>query len=213
MSRLVLHDYWRSGAAYRVRIALHLKGIPFDQVSHDLKTGAQHLASYAELNPQCLVPTLIAGRIRLTQSLAIIEWLDEVYPAVPLLPADSMHRATVRAMAALIACDVHPLNNLRVQTALRTDLRASDGEVLVWVSRWIAEGFRALEVMISRNGGRFAFGDCPTIADCCLVPQLYAARRFNVSLEPFPRIVRAAEHCEALEAFQRSHPNNQADVD
>ena len=154
-----LHDYWRSGAAYRVRIALHLKGIAYDIAAHDLRCGDQRAPDYLAVNPQGLVPALDTGTATLTQSLAILEWLDERYPAVPLLPADAESRAIVRGMAQIVCCDIHPLNNLRVLTALRRDLGASEEQVEAWIGRWIGEGFAALEVLIARHGGAYAFGD------------------------------------------------------
>lgn len=204
-----LHDYWRSGAAYRVRIALHLKGIAYDIAAHDLRCGDQRAPDYLAVNPQGLVPALDTGTATLTQSLAILEWLDERYPAVPLLPADAESRAIVRGMAQIVCCDIHPLNNLRVLTALRRDLGASEEQVEAWIGRWIGEGFAALEVLIARHGGAYAFGDQPGLVDCCLVPQVYSARRFNVPLGRFPLIEAVAARAEAHPAFAAAAPHRQ----
>lgn len=210
---VILHDYWRSGASYRVRIALNLKGVAYERATHDLRTGAHKEEPFAALNPQRLVPALEVPGGVLTQSQAIIEWLDERYPEPPLLPRDSMARAIVRAMAAIICCDIHPLNNLRVLKALRSDLGADAETVAAWISRWIVEGFAPLEAMVERHGGAFAYGDSPTIADCCLVPQVFSAERFGVDLAPFPRLSKAAQHARALPAFEAAAPASQPDAD
>jgi maleylpyruvate isomerase len=204
-----LHDYWRSSAAYRVRIALNLKGLGYEQTPHDLRVGEQRTADYAQLNPQRLIPALEADGLVLTQSLAILEWLEERYPAPPLLPSRASERAVVRAMASLIACDIHPLNNLRVLNELRENFGATEPQVSAWISRWIAEGFAALEIQIERHGGRFAFGDAPSFADCCLVPQLYSAMRFGVKLAPYPRLVAAGDAASMLPAVAAAHPDLQ----
>ena len=210
---LVLHGHWRSSAAYRVRIALNLKGLDFAQVPHDLRGGEQHAPAYVAIAPQARVPSLETDAGVLTQSLAIIEWLDEAHPLPPLLPADPTDRAVVRAMAQLVACDIHPLNNLSVLQWLRKELGANKDEVTRWTAQWITQGFAALEVMISRHGGVFAFGDAPTLADCCLVPQLYSARRFGVDLREFPRTVAAGDACAALPACVAADPAAQPDAD
>lgn len=209
---LRLHGYWRSGAAYRVRIALALKGVAYDQVAHDLRTGAQAAPDFAALNPQKLVPALETDDHILTQSPAILEWLEEAHPAPALLPGDPIGRAIVRSMASLVACDIHPLNNLRVLTALRRDLRADDDAVSAWIARWITEGFVALETLIARHGRGFAYGDAPTLADCHLLPQVYSARRFAVDLTPFPQVVAASERLATLPAIAAAHPDRQADA-
>lgn len=208
-----LHGYWRSGAAWRVRIALHLKGLPYEQAPHDLRTGEQRDPSFLALNPQGLVPALEADGLVLTQSLAIIEWLDERFPASPLLPADPGARATVRAMAGLIACDIHPLNNLRVLKALETDFGADRAAREGWIAHWIGEGFAALEPMIARHGAGFAFGDVPGMADCFLVPQVGSARRFGVDMAPWPAIADAASHAARHPAFAAAAPESQPDAD
>jgi len=210
---IVLHGYWRSGTSYRVRIALGVKGVAYAQAAHDLRTGAQIAPEYRALNPQGLVPALEAQGAVLTQSPAILEWLEERYPDPPLLPPDPLDRAQVRAMAALVACDVHPLNNLRVLNALRADFGADEAAVRAWIARWIGDGFAALEQLVGRHGRGFAWGDRPTLADCCLVPQLYAAERFGVDLAPYPAVVAAGERARALHAFAAARPEAQPDAD
>jgi maleylpyruvate isomerase len=210
---VTLHDYWRSTASYRVRIAANLKGIAYQQQPCDLRQGVQRSADYLAVNPQGLVPAIESeGRI-LTQSLAILEWLEERHPMPALLPAEPEARALVRAMAGLIACDIHPINNLRVLQALRRDLGASEDQVSAWIARWIGDGFTALEQMIARHGGRFAFGDAPSFADCCLVPQVYSAERFKVDLAPYPRLMAATEAARALPEVAAAHPSRQPDAD
>ena len=210
---LTLHGYWRSTTAYRVRIALAVKGVAYEQVTHDLRTGAQREAEYRALNPQGLVPALETDDAVLTQSPAILEWIDEVYPDPPLLPADANGRATVRAMAATIACDIHPVNNLRILNALRAEFGADEAAVTRWIARWIGDGFAALETLIARHGDGFAFGATPTIADCHLVPQVYSAERFAVDLSPYPHLKSAADRARALLAFAAAHPDRQPDAD
>lgn len=207
---LRLHGYWRSSAAYRVRLALGLKGLTYEQVPHDLRTGAQSTPDYRALNPQALLPTLEADGLVLTQSPAILEWLDERFPDPPLLPADPDARAVVRAMAAIVACDIHPVNNLRILSALRRDFDAQDVAVSRWIRRWITQGFEALEVMIARHGGGFAYGDTPTIADCHLLPQVYNALRFDLDLAPFPLLAAAAAKLDTR--VPQAHPDAQPDA-
>lgn len=208
-----LHGYWRSGAAYRVRIALALKGVDYEQINHDLRTGAQSDEAYAALNPQRLVPALEADGAVLTQSVAIVEWLEERFSQPPLLPADANGRAVVRAMVAMMASDIHPLHNLRVMQALRRDFGADEAAVNGWIARWMADGFAALEIAVTRHGGEFAYGDRPTLADCFLVPQLYSAQRFGVDLHPYPRLAAAAVRAGALPAVAAAHPLRQPDAD
>ena len=210
---MLLHGYWRSTTSYRTRIALNLKGLAYEQVTHDLRTGTQRSDAFQAINPQALVPVLETGDGVLTQSPAILEWLEERHPLPPLLPRDSAGRAVVRAMAAAIGCDIHPLNNLRVLTALRGELGASGEQVKAWAARWIDEGFAALEVLIGRHGDGFAFGATPTLADCYLVPQVYSAERFKVDLARYPRLVAAAERARALDAVAAAHPDRQPDAD
>lgn len=209
---LVLHGYWRSGTSYRTRIALNLKGLSYTQVPVNLMAGEQRNDSYRALNRQGLVPALVAGDTVLSQSSAILEWLEECYPDPPLLPADADSRAIVRAMAMTVACDIHPLNNLRVLKALKNDLGADDAARDAWTARWIADGFAALEVMIARHGGRYAFGDTLTIADCHIVPQVYSARRFNVPLDAYPALMKAAEAAMAVPEVAAAHPDVQPDA-
>lgn len=208
-----LHGYWRSSAAYRVRIGLNLKGLVYEQQSYDLRVGAHRQEAFLALAPQGLVPALATDEGVFVQSTAILEWLEEYAPLPPLLPADRPGRAVVRAMAALVACDIHPLNNLRVLSALRTDLKADSDEVSAWIARWVNQGFGGLEPMIARHGAGFAHGDQPTLADCFLVPQVYSAERFKVDLAPFPHIVAAAERARAHPAFRAAHPDAQPDAD
>ncbi|HEY3813143.1 MAG TPA: maleylacetoacetate isomerase [Caulobacteraceae bacterium] len=209
----VLHNYWRSGTSYRTRIALELKGLAYEYRAVDLRAGEHRQDAYRALDPQGLVPTLEIEGHALIQSPAILEWLEERYPEPPLLPRDLFERATVRAMAAIVECDIHPLNNLRVLKSIRHDLGADDAGQAAWTARWITAGFDAMEAMIAGHGGHWCFGDHPSLADCCLVPQIYSARRFDVDLEPFARIraieQRAAEH----PAFQAAHPDRQPDAE
>lgn len=210
---MLLHGYWRSTTSYRTRIALNLKGLVYRQTTHDLRTGAQRSAAFLALNPQGLVPALEADGEVMTQSPAILEWLEERYPQPPLLPHDPSSRAIVRAMAAAIGCDIHPLNNLRVLTTLRLDFDASPEQMEAWPARWIGDGFAALEVMIGRHGDGVAFGAAPTLADCYLVPQVYAADRFHIDLTPYPRLAAAAARASMLEAVAAAHPDRQPDAD
>lgn len=211
-----LHTYFRSSAAYRVRIALNLKGIAAELVPvHLLKDGGeQFAAAYDALNPQHLVPLLEDDGLVLAQSLAIIEYLDETHPQPPLLPADPRGRARVRALAQVIACDIHPIDNLRVLKYLSDRLGVSPGQKTEWYRHWVALGLQALERQLAGapGTGRFCHGDTPTIADCCLVPQLYNARRFDCDLAPFPTLTAIAERCEALPAFEAARPENQPDA-
>ena len=209
---LTLHGYWRSSAAYRVRIALNLKGLAYDQVTYDLRQKAEKGETYAFLNPQKLVPALQSetGAV-LTQSLAILEWLEETHPEPALLPEKKTDRAHVRAMCNLIASDIHPLNNLRVLNTLRSDLGATEDQVAQWIGRWIGDGFDALEQLI--GGDDFCYGDAPTLADCCLAPQVYNAQRFKIDLAPWPKIRAVAEACDAIPAFLVARPEYQPDAD
>lgn len=208
-----LHGYWRSTTSYRTRIALNLKGIAYAQAPLDLRTGAQRSEAFLALNPQGLVPALEADGAVLTQSPAILEWLEERYPQPPLLPQAPLDRAIVRAMAAAIGCDIHPLNNLRVLNALQHDLAASPERREAWIARWIGDGFAALEVLIGRHGDGFAFGATPTLADCYLVPQVYSAERFNLDLAPYPRLTAAAARAQGLAPVAAAHPDRQPDAD
>lgn len=210
---MILHGYWRSGAGYRTRIALNLKGVEYRQAALDLRTGAQKSEAYLRLNPQGLVPALETDDgLVLTQSPAILEWLEETHPEPPLLPRDAAGRAQVRAMAALIGCDIHPLNNLRVLKAVR-GLGADQAGVDAWAGQWIIDGFTALEALVVRHGEGWCFGATPTLADCYLMPQLYSARRFNVDLAAFPRLLEIEARAEAHPAFIAAVPENQPDAD
>jgi len=209
---LALHSYWRAGAPYRVRIGLHLKGLPYDYVPVNLLAGDQHGAAYKGLNPQGLTPALVVdGEQVLTQSLAILEWLEETHPEPALLPRGAADRAVVRAMAGIVACDIHPLNNQRVLKQLAA-MGVDEAGRNAWAGRWIAAGFEALEPMIARHGAGFAFGESPTLADCCLIPQVYSAARFAVDLTPYPAIRAAAERAAAHPAFAAAHPDRQPDA-
>jgi maleylacetoacetate isomerase len=208
MAKAILHDYWRSSASYRVRIALALKGVEYDRVAVDLAGGAQAAADYRALNPQGFVPMLEMDGARIVQSLAICDWLETVRPEPRLLPeAPAADRAHVLAMAGVIACDIHPLNNLRVLKHLVGPLGASEEAKNEWIARWILEGFAALEAMAAPRAGRFLFGDSPTLADVFLVPQMYNARRFEVPLDAFPLLVRTDAEACALPAFAAAHPD------
>ena len=207
-----LHGYWRAGAPYRVRIALNLKGLAYDYVSVDLAHGEQQQPAYRALNPQGLTPALVVDNdLILTQSLAIIEWLEETRPNPPLLPRSAEERAVVRAMAAIVACDTHPLNNARVQRELAA-LGQDEAARNAWSRKWIAAAFDGLEPMIARHGKGFAFGGAPTLADCCLVPQVYGAERVEMDLSPYPAIRSVAEHAATHAAFAAAHPDLQPDA-
>jgi maleylacetoacetate isomerase len=209
MPKPVLYDYWRSSAAYRVRIALNLKGIEYESFQVDLREGEQKSAEYRALNPQALVPMLEIDGQRLTQSLAIINYLDIRYPTPPLIPAAAAERAHVVAMAMAVACDIHPLNNLRVLKYLKNDLGHSQDEIDHWYAHWIGEGLPALDAMAAPTAGKFLFGDAPTGADVVLVPQLYNARRYNVPLDAYPTLLRADENANKIAAFAQAHPDRQ----
>ncbi|WP_332773675.1 maleylacetoacetate isomerase [Phenylobacterium sp.] len=209
---LTLHSYWRATAPYRVRIGLQLKGLDYGYVAVNLLEGNQHQAAYRAVNPQRLTPALDIGDGEiLTQSLAILEWLDETHPEPALLPKAALDRARVRAMADIVACDIHPLNNMRVNRALEA-MEVSAPRRAKWVERWIVDGFQTLEPMVAKYGQGFAFGDTPTIADCCLIPQVYSAQRYKVDLEPFPAIRAVADHAAQHHAFIAAHPDNQPDA-
>jgi maleylacetoacetate isomerase len=214
---LRLYTYWRSSAAFRVRIALALKGLDYESVPrHLLRDGGQHRsADYLALNPQGLVPALEHDGTVITQSLAICEYLEEVFPRPALLPSRPADRAAVRAMALLVACDVHPLNNLGVQQYLRGEIGATDEAVAQWVRHWIARGFRALEQLVARHStdGRHCFGTGETLADAFLVPQVYNARRAQLDLAPYPRLAEITQHLESLPAFAAARPESQPDAE
>ncbi|HEU4817649.1 maleylacetoacetate isomerase [Janthinobacterium sp.] len=214
-----LYTYFRSSAAYRVRIALNLKGIAYDSIPvHLLQDGGQQLLpAYRAVNPSALVPALDDEGAILTQSLAMLEYLDETRPAVPLLPADALGRARVRALALAIACDAHPLTNLRVLKYLKNTLGLSDEAKQEWYRHWMAEGLAAVEALLAQGdpagAGLFCHGDSPTMADCCLVPQVFNAQRFAIDLAPYPRVARIHAHCAGLPAFAAAHPSRQPDAE
>jgi maleylpyruvate isomerase len=213
MSELLFHGYWRSSAAYRVRIALNLKGLDYQEVDHDLRTGAHKDPSYTCVAPAGLVPAVEHDGHAYVQSLAILEWLDERWPDPALMPRALDDRAIVRGMALTIAADIHPLNNLRILKYLKNELGQPQAQIDGWIAHWIQEGFAALEVLVERHGDGFAFGVTPTIADCILVPQVFNAERFNVDLSAFPRIRAVAEKARALQAFADAHPERQPAAD
>jgi maleylacetoacetate isomerase len=209
-----LYSYFRSSAAYRVRIALNLKGLAYDTVPiHLIKDGGQHkTAEYRALNPQMRVPTLaLPSGEKLIQSLAIIEYLDEVYANPPLLPRDAVARAKVRGIAQIIACDIHPLNNTSALNYLKGKLAHDQTQLDAWYAAWVAAGFQAIEAMI--NPGPYTCGAEVTLADVCLVPQVANARRFKIPLEAFPKIVAADAACARLSAFEQARPDNQPDAE
>jgi len=205
---MTLYEAVRSSASFRVRIALNLKSIRYESVVLDLRKGAHRGAEYARLNPQQAVPTLVDGKKTLVQSMAIIEYLDETHPVPPLLPIAPIDCARVRAISQLISCDIHPLDNLRVLNWLEKEIELEEGEIDRWYQHWVHEGFVALEQILGEPAtGTFCQGDSPTMADCCLVPQVVNAIRFKVDLSRYPRIVRIHESCMKIDAFARAHPD------
>ena len=216
MDQLCLYSYWRSSASYRVRIGLNLKGLAYDIMPvHLLRDGGeQHAEAFHAANPQDLVPILQHGQRMLRQSLAIHEYLDEIWPSPPLLPAVPRDRQRVRSLAQLVACDVHPLNNLRVLQYFEREWGVPQSERDGWARHWMVEGFRALETMLRDHPstGTFCDGDVPTLADCCMVPQVYNARRFGIDMTPYPTMVRIEQACLELPAFDAARPENQPDA-
>jgi maleylpyruvate isomerase len=210
---LELHGYFRSSASYRVRIALNLKGLTVEHLPHHLRKGEQRDSAYLALNPQGLVPTLLddAGAI-LTQSLAIIEWLDENYPQPRLLPSGSLQRARVRAFSMAIACDIQPVQNLKVLARLR-QLGLPEQQITAWAAWVNSEGLAACQALVAHEPGPFCFGDMPTLADLCLIPQLANARRFGVEVEQFPRLMRAEAAARSIKAFADAAPDRQPDAE
>ncbi|WP_353190419.1 maleylacetoacetate isomerase [Pandoraea pnomenusa] len=212
-----LYSYFRSSAAYRVRIALNLKGLDYDTVPvHLVRDGGEQLKpAYRALNVNALVPTFVDDGVNLHQSLAIIEYLEDVHPTPALLPADPVARAQVRALSLDIAADIHPIDNLRVLRYLKHDLGVSEDQKNAWYVHWVTEGFKALEARLAARPtpGTFVFGDTPTMADCCLVPQVYNATRFKVDMTPFPNIAAIDAHCQTLDAFRRAAPEAQPDAE
>ena len=203
-----LYDYFRSSASYRVRIALNLKGVAYERREvHLVQDGGQHLtAAYRAVNPQARVPSLeVEDGAILTQSPAILEWIEETWALPPLLPRDPIARAHVRAVASIVCCDIHPLNNLSTLGRLRSQFGADDEAVNDWYAHWVTEGFKAIEALI--EGGAYCFGTSPTLADVVLMPQIYNGRRFKVPLDAFPKILGVEAHCAALPAFAKAHPD------
>lgn len=210
MGRIILYDYYRSSACYRVRIALNLKGVDYETRPVNLLESEQRSDEYRAINPLGLVPMLEIDGHRLTQSLAIINYLDLRFANVPLIPAAAAERAHVVALCLTIACDIHPLNNLRVLRYLKNELGQPQEEVDRWYAHWIREGLAALEALAAPRSGKFLFGDGVSAADVCLVPQLYNARRYNVPIDDFPALLRAEENANKLDAFAAAHPDRQA---
>ncbi|CAG9263126.1 maleylacetoacetate isomerase [Paraburkholderia caribensis] len=211
-----LYTYFRSSAAYRVRIALSLKGLDYDSIPVHLVRdgGEQHKPTYREVNPFGLVPSYVENGRILRQSLAIIEYINECHPEPPLLPLKPYARAEVRELALSIACDIHPLNNTRILKYLQHEIHADDEARVRWMRHWMQVGFGAFETLLSAMSdvnGPFCYGEVPTIADCCLIPQLFNARRFGVDLTAFPRLVEIDSACQDLEAFRQAHPSRQPD--
>ena len=211
---MTLYGYFRSSTSYRTRIAMNLKGLDYDYIAVNLAQDEQLKNEFLALNPQGLVPVLQADDLLLFQSPAILEWLEEVYPENPLLPKDAAGRMQVRALSAMIGCDIHPLNNRRVLQYLRNELSVDEAEVIKWCNRWISEGFAALEkrLVADKTRGKFCYGDSPTFADCYLIPQVSSARRFEVDLNPYPNIVQIDAHCRTLKAFADADPMQQPDA-
>jgi maleylpyruvate isomerase len=212
-----LYNYFRSTSSYRVRIACNLKGLPYDYVPVHLNRngGEQFSADFSSLNPQQLVPVLLDGTSLISQSLTIIEYLEECYPDVALLPAKSIDRVRVRQLSQYIACEIHPLNNLRVLKYLTGPLQLSVEQKQEWIVHWLRSGLEALERELDGSAvrGTFCFGDTPTMADCCLIPQLYSARRFGVDVDVYPALRAIDDRCQTLDAFQAAHPGRQPDTE
>jgi maleylacetoacetate isomerase len=209
-----LYTYFRSSAAFRVRIALNLKGLAYEPVFVHLAKGEHRKPEYCAIDPQGLLPTLIDDVSTLTQSLAILEYLEETHPQPPLLPADARGRARVRSLSLLIACEIHPLNNLRVLQHLRRQLGQTEDQINAWYRYWIADGLAKLEAELARPAtGRYSHGDAPGMADCCLVPQVFNAKRYDCDLAPYPTVTRVFDACMQLEAFDRAQPSKQPDAE
>ena len=213
---LLLHDYFRSSASYRVRIALNLKGLPYRQQAHHLAKGEHRAPDYLRINPQGLVPALVDGDVTITQSTAIIEYLEETYPDTPrLLPAAPAGRARVRSLSAIVAADTHPLNNLRVLKYLETELGLDEPARKAWYHHWLKECFDAFEERLRSepDTGRFCHGDNPTMADICLVPQIFNAKRFAFDLAPYSTVMRIFAAAQVLDAFAMAAPDRQPDAE
>jgi maleylacetoacetate isomerase len=209
-----LYTYFRSSAAFRVRIALNLKGLAYEPAFVHLPKGEHRKPDYAAIDPQALLPTLVDGERALSQSLAIIEYLEETRPEPRLLPADAAGRARVRSLSLLVACEIHPLNNLRTLQYLKRALGQNEDQINGWYRHWIADGFTKLEADLGRGGaGRFCHGEAPTMADCCIVPQVFNAKRYSADLGPYPTLMRIFDACMKLEAFDRAQPSQQPDAE
>ncbi|WP_438859138.1 maleylacetoacetate isomerase [Achromobacter spanius] len=208
-----LHSFFNSSTSYRVRIALALKGLAYEVLPVNLRKQEQRAPEYVAKNPSAGVPLLIDGDVQLSQSLAIIDYLDATHPEPRLIPADTLARARVLELSNAIACDIHPVNNMRILRYLQDVLGASDAQKNTWYQHWVNEGLGAVEELLARHGhGAYCFGDAPTLADCCLVPQVANAQRMGCDLSAFPRILRIHEHCNAQPAFQRAAPARQPDA-
>jgi len=211
-----LYTFFRGSSPFRVRIALNLKGLAYEAAFVHLAKGEQRKPAYTAVNPQSLVPALVLddGHV-LTQSLAIIEYLDETFPRPALLPADSLERARVRALSLIVACDIHPLNNARTLSYLRKEMNQTEDQVNTWYRHWVADGLAKLEASLTHfpGTGRFCHGDAPTMADCCLVPQVFNAKRFQCDTTSFPTVMRIFDECMKLEAFDRAQPGKQPDAE
>ena len=210
-----LHTYFRSSAAFRVRIALNLKQLAYEPAFVHLAKGAHRQPAFASVNPQALLPVLEDGSTVLNQSLAIIEYLEEKHPEPSLLPGDAASRARVRSLSLLVACEIHPLNNLRTLTYLRKGLGQTEEQVATWYRHWIADGLAKLEreLTADKGAGKFSHGDSPTMADCCLVPQVFNAKRYDSDLSLYPAVMRVFDACMKLEAFDRAQPSKQPDAE
>jgi maleylacetoacetate isomerase/maleylpyruvate isomerase len=209
-----LHTFFRSSAAFRVRIALNLKGLAYQPELVSLPKGEHRQAAYVASHPQALLPVLVADGHELSQSLAIMEYLEETRPNPPLLPRDAAGRARVRSLSLLVACEIHPLNNLRTLQYLRKALGQDEEQIKVWYRHWIDDGLAKLESDLARGAatGAFSHGDAPTMADCCLVPQVFNARRYDSDLAPYPTVMRVFDACMKLDAFERAQPSRQPDA-
>ena len=209
-----LYGYFRSGTSHRTRIAMNLKQLDYESISINLAQDEQLQSTFKAINPQGLVPVVETKDLVMFQSLAILEWLEEAYPQPPLLPNDRAGRVRVRALSAMIGCDIHPINNRRILQYLRNELNVDESQVMAWCQRWISDGFVALESLLAedKHRGNFCYGNQPTLADCYLRPQVYSARRFKVDLSPYPNIVAIDKHCHTLQAFIEAAPENQPDA-